>query len=96
MIKSFKSKVAQDIYDGVPSRFSRKISVELHNKICRLFDQINVVTNVESLRVPPSNRLEKLKGDLKEYWSLRVNNQWRIVFKWVDGCAYEVDVVDYH
>lgn len=96
MIRNFKGKTAQDIYDGANSRHIRKIPVELHEKIARIFDQLNTVTRIDSLRVPPSNRLEKLSGNLKGYWSLRINKQWRIIFKWQDADALDVDVVDYH
>ena len=51
---------------------------------------------LDDLLVPPSNRLEKLKGNLKGFFSIRINDQWRVIFKWVDGDAYEVRVVDYH
>ncbi len=70
--------------------------MELHAKIVRLFDQLNAATRVETLRVPPSNRLEKLSGDLKGCWSLRVNKQWRVIFRWTNDYATNVDVVDYH
>jgi proteic killer suppression protein len=96
VIKGFGDKTARDIYDGENSRYVRKVSKDLHGKICRLLDQINASPNVEMLRIPPSNRLEKLKGDLKGFWSLRINDQWRIVFKWKDNDAYEVRVKDYH
>lgn len=52
--------------------------------------------NLADLRIPPSNRLEKLSGNLKEFYSIRINDQWRIVFKWLDGNAAEVRIVDYH
>lgn len=65
MIRSFASKAAQDIYDGVNSRYARKIKSELHDKIRRLFDQINAVITIDTLRIPPGNRLEKLSGDFK-------------------------------
>ena len=55
-----------------------------------------MIKNVEELRIPPSNRLEKLQGTLQHFWSLRINNQWRVIFRWEDGVAYDVDVVDYH
>lgn len=96
MIKNFAGKTAQDIYDGVNSRYARKIPNELHGKIRRLFDQINAAPSVEFLRIPPSNRLEKLKGDLKGFWSLRINDQWRIVFKWENSDAFEIRIIDYH
>lgn len=96
MIQNFKSSTAQDIFDGFPSRQARKIPVNLHSKIQRLLDQLNAVTQVETLKVPPSNRLEKLKGNLKGYWSLRINKQWRITFRWSGGNAHDVDIIDYH
>jgi len=96
MIKGFKSRAAEDIYDGMNSRYARKIPNKLHDKIQRLLDQLNAVTTVETLRIPPSNHLEKLTGNYKNYWSLRINKQWRVIFKWIDGNVTEVDIVDYH
>jgi proteic killer suppression protein len=96
MIRNFKSKTAQDIFDGILSRSARKVPADLHNKIRRLFDQINASTKMETMRVPPGNNLEKLKGNLKNYWSVRVNKQWRVIFKWENGDAVDVDVLDYH
>ena len=96
MINNFSSKTAQDIFDGVSSKFARKIDKKLYAKITRLFDQLNAVLEVEELRSPPGNRLEKLKGDLKDFWSLRVNDQYRIIFKWRKGVAFDVDIIDYH
>ena len=57
---------------------------------------INQSQSLQDLRVPPANRLEQLKGDLKEFWSIRINQKWRIIFKWKDGHAGEVSIVDYH
>lgn len=96
MVRNFRSSSAQDIFDGVNSRQARKIPVELHLKIQRLFDQLNAATEVETLKIPPSNRLEKLKGNLKTYWSIRVNIKWRVIFEWEDGEAHNVDILDYH
>lgn len=96
MIRNFRSQLAQDVFDGISSRYARKIPVELHAKAQRLFDQINAATQVETLKIPPSNRLEKLKGNLKNFWSLRINIQWRIIFEWQDGDAHNIDIVDYH
>jgi len=96
MIRNFKSKTAQDIFDGTMSASARRIPVALHDKIRRLFDQLNAATKIETLRAPPGNKLEKLKGNLKNHWSVRINNQWRVIFIWRDSDAYDVDVVDYH
>jgi len=57
---------------------------------------INNAFNLQDLRIPPANRLEKLKGDLDGYYSIRVNDQWRIIFQWDSNSAYEVELVDYH
>lgn len=57
---------------------------------------LNNSQNINDLRVPPSNRLEKLGGDLKEFYSIRINDQWRIIFKWKSGQAQEVKIIDYH
>ncbi len=88
--------MARDIFDGIDSPLTRRISAELHPKIQRLFDQINTATRIETLRVPPGNRLEKLQGNLKDYWSLRINKQWRILFRWEKDDALDIDIVDYH
>jgi toxin HigB-1 len=96
MIRNFKGKTAQDIFDGALSRASRKVPVDLHDKVRRLFDQINASTNIETLRVPPGNNLDKLKGNLRNYWSVRVNMKWRVIFKWENSEALDIDVLDYH
>jgi len=62
----------------------------------RKLEALNAASRLEDLRVPPSNRLEKLKGDLKDFHSIRVNDQWRVIFKWNAGDAYEVRIVNYH
>jgi len=95
MIKSFADKMAEDIYDGTNSRFSRKLPRDLHGKAQRLFDQMNAAPSLEFLRVPPGNRLEKLSGNMEGCWSLRINNRWRIVFRWEDNDSFDVRIVDY-
>lgn len=62
----------------------------------RKLEAINAASRIEDLMVPPSNRLEKLKGDLKDFHSIRINDQWRVVFKWLDGEPHDVRIVDYH
>ena len=96
MIKSFETKMAEHLFDGVDSKNTRKLDLALQAKSVRLLDQINVITDIETLRAPPSNHLEKFAGDYNGYWSIRINIKWRIVFKWIDGNAYNVDIVDYH
>lgn len=96
MIKSFKSATAHDIYHGISSRHARKLPQHLHEKAARLLDQLNAISRIDTLRIPPSNHLEKLKGDLADYWSIRINQQWRVIFQWQEGDAYQVDILDYH
>ncbi|NCX94057.1 MAG: hypothetical protein EBX40_05225 [Gammaproteobacteria bacterium] len=96
MIKSFRSKMAEHIFDGIHSKESKKLHSDLHSKAMRLLDQLNAITEVETLQVPPSNNLEKLTGDYKGYWSIRINLQWRVIFRWEEDSVYDVDIVDYH
>ncbi|MBF0105256.1 MAG: type II toxin-antitoxin system RelE/ParE family toxin [Deltaproteobacteria bacterium] len=96
MIVSIHDKLTQDIFDGVQSRHIRRLDKSLHAKARRLLDQINAAPDVNMLRVTPGNRLEKLSGDLKDQWSVRLNDQWRIVFKWIDNNAHDVCIIDYH
>lgn len=62
----------------------------------RKLDMLNAASNINDLRVPPGNRLEALRGELRGYHSIRINDQWRVVFRWEDGHAYEVRIADYH
>lgn len=96
MVKNFKSETAKAIYNGTENRYARKLPTELHGKVRRLFDQLNAITKIETLRIPPSNRLESLSENLKDYWSLRINKKWRVIFRWENGHALDVDIVDYH
>ncbi len=62
----------------------------------RKLEALNAATRLDDLKVPPANRLEKLKGRLKDFYSIRINDQWRVIFRWDDGEAYDVQIVDYH
>ena len=62
----------------------------------RKLEALNAASRLEDLTIPPSNRLEKLKGNLKEFYSIRINDQWRVIFKWINDEPYEVRIVDYH
>ena len=93
MIKSFANKKTEDIFEG---RLVKNIHPDLQKKALRRLRYIDAAERIEDLRVPPSNKLEKKKGDLKEYYAIWVNTQFRIIFKWVDGSAHEVELVDYH
>ncbi len=96
MIKSIKGKTTQDIYDGINSKAARKVPVELHEKARDLLDAINAIARVDDLKSPPSNRLHKLKGSLKNFWSVSLNSQWRIIFIWDEKNAVDVEIIDYH
>ena len=96
VIRNIVGKATQDVYDGVNTRHARRIPRELHSNATRLLDQINAAPTLEFLRIPRSNRLEKLRGDLSGYWSLRINDQWRIVFRWEGDDALDGQIVGYH
>jgi toxin HigB-1 len=96
MIRNINGKATQDIFDGHNSRQSRAIPQELHGKARRLLDQINAAPSLDFMNIPPGNRLEKLHGRLAGYWSVRINDQWRIIFKWKEYDALDVEIVDYH
>ena len=96
MIKNFSSKLAEDVFNGVDSRYSRKLPSQLHGKAQRKLDQLNAATVIDTLKVPPSNKLSKLEGELSDYWRIKIDKQWAVLFKWKDGLAFDVDIVDYH
>ena len=93
MLKSFGSKETEKIWNGV---ISSKIPPEIQKIGRRKLRMINNSTDLNDLRIPPSNRLEKLSGNLKDFYSIRINDQWRIIFKWQAGNAQEVEIIDYH
>ena len=96
MIRNFANKTAQDVYDGINSPDARKLPLELHGKARRLLDQINAAISLQILRVPPGNRLKNLKGELQGFWSLRINDRYRIIFRWNGKDALDVKIIDYH
>ena len=75
MIKNFSSKLAKDVYDGEKTRYARQLPVAYHSKAQRLLDQINAATVIETLNVPPSNRLKKLSGHYRDYWRIKITKQ---------------------
>ena len=92
MIKSFQSRDTQALFDDrLVARF-RAIERPARRKLLYL----NHARSIQDLLVPPGNRLEALKGNRKGQYSIRVNDQWRICFRWLDGHAYDVEIVDYH
>ena len=93
MIISFGDKETEKIWQGI---VSKKLPREIQEIARRKLRMINNSVDVIDLRIPPANRLEKLKGNLSDYYSIRINNQWRITFIWENNNAFEVKIVDYH
>jgi len=97
MIVSFKNEGSEDIFDGKISRAARKLlPTNLFRIASRKLDQLDSVTALEELMIPPGNRLELLTGDRAGQYSIRINQQYRICFVWTDAGPDEVEVVDYH
>jgi len=92
VIKSFGDKQTEALSDD---QFVREFQ-GVARPAKRTLEMPNAASRLDDLLVPPSNRLEKLQGTLREFYSIRVNDQWRIMFKWIDGHAHEVRVTDYH
>ena len=92
MIKSFKCKDTEKLFNDRDVKKFRNISRKARMKL----EVLNATVSLEGLKVPPSNRLEALKGDRKGQYSIRIDSQYRICFKWLDGNTYEVEIVDYH
>ena len=93
MIVSFGSKDTEKIWNG---RRVAKLPIEIQNIGRRKLRMLNNSQDIKDLTIPPSNRLEKLGGNLKGFYSIRINQQWRIIFKWNSGQALDVAIVDYH
>jgi len=93
MIQSFGSKETEKIWNGFRVK---KMPLEIQLVGRRKLRMLNNSQDVKDLRIPPSNRLEKLSGDLKDFYSIRINKQWRIIFTWTNGHANEVKITDYH
>ncbi|WP_297926363.1 type II toxin-antitoxin system RelE/ParE family toxin [Metallibacterium sp.] len=93
MIRNFADKEAEKIWNGTPSR---RLPADLQTVARRKLRMLNNAENLNDLRVPPANRLEALKGDRRGQYSIRINDPWRICFRWADGDAHDVQIVDYH
>lgn len=92
MIQSFGDKRSEALFDDAFVADFQGFARSAKRKL----EAINAASRLEDLHLPPSNRLEKLKGDRKAFHSIRINDQWRVIFKWIDGHAHEVAIVDYH
>jgi proteic killer suppression protein len=92
MIRSFGDRATEALFrdervrqfEGIARRAKRKL------------EAVNAASRLDDLMIPPSNRLEKLRGNFKEFHSIRINGQWRVIFKWIDGEPHDVRILDYH
>lgn len=96
MIQSFVDATTEDIFNGKDSKAARKIEKVIWPVVRRKLDMLGAAVRLDDLRVPPGNRLEALKGDQKGRHSIRVNERWRITFRFEDGNSHEVCCEDYH
>lgn len=93
MIKAFADRASAALFSG---RRVRRLPADIQRRAYAKLQALDAADTLDFLRVPPSNRLEPLRGDLEGQWSIRINDQWRVCFRWKDGDAYEVEIVDYH
>ena len=93
MIIGFANKHTKKVWNGEPTK---RWNVDVQRVALRKLFLIHASEDINDLRIPPGNRLHKLKGDLKDYWAIRINDQWRIIFRWIETNAHNVEIVDYH
>ena len=93
MIRSYKNKFTEAVRNHQPPK---RFPADLHLRAQRKLAQLDAASVLSDMRIPPSNRLEPLKGQRKGQHSIRINTQWRVCFIWHDGAAFEVEIVDYH
>jgi toxin HigB-1 len=96
MIVSFGDRGTSDLFNGISSRKSRRFPSPIHDQALFKLDALNAAQVLDDLKSPPGNRLEALKGDLKGFHSIRINSQWRIIFRWIESGAHDVQIMDYH
>lgn len=96
MITSFSDRATEELFHGIQSRYSRKLPNQIHETALYKLDTLNAAQVLEDLLSPPGNKLEPLRGDLKGFHSIRINAQWRIIFRWVGNSAHDVQIIDYH
>lgn len=96
MIASFSDAATEALFHGESGKGIRRLPSDIRTVAARKLDALNAAMELRDLRAPPGNRLEPLKGELRGKHSIRINEQWRIVFRWESGDAHEVEIVDYH
>jgi proteic killer suppression protein len=96
VIQGFGDQRTEDVWDGASNARTRRLPPDVLVIGPRKLDLLNAATNLDDLRAPPGNRLEALKGDLTGFHSLRINSQWRIIFRWTRSGPADVKIIDYH
>ena len=97
MIRSFRDQATKDLFNGHPTKAARqRLPAPLWRRAARKLDQLDQAAALGDLSVPPGNRLEALKGDRVGQHSIRINDQYRVCFRWETGYAYDVEITDYH
>lgn len=96
MIASFKDAATEALFHGEGGKAIRRIPPSIRRVAARKLDMLNAASELGDLRAPPGNRLEALGGDLRGKHSIRINDQWRVVFRWESGDAHDVEITDYH
>jgi len=96
MITSFGDKATSDLFNGIQSRQVRRLPNQIRETALYKLDVINAAQALGDLRSPPGNRLEALRGEFEGFYSIRINKQWRIIFRWSENNACDVQIIDYH
>jgi proteic killer suppression protein len=96
VIASFGDRATEDLFHGRRTRRARAFPNDIVAPALRKLDMMNAAQALLDLRSPPGNRLEALRGDWRGFHSIRVNDQWRVIFRWVEGAAHDVRLLDYH
>jgi len=96
MIVSFQNKATADLYHGISSSRVKRLPTQILKSALYKLDILNAAQSLDDLRSPPGNRLEALKDDLSGFHSIRINSQWRIIFRWQTSNAHDVRIIDYH
>lgn len=96
MIASFADKATEALFHGEKGKAIRRMPPDIRSVANRKLDMLNAAHELKDLRVPLGNRLEALKGELRGKHSIRINDQWRVIFRWKNGDAHDVEIVDYH
>jgi len=96
MIINFADQNTEDVFNGLDTKQARRIPPIVWNIAIRKLDMLNAAHELKDLRIPPANHLEALKGKWTGSHSIRINDQFRIIFKWTDGNASDVQIIDYH